>query len=29
MYNASIKVLNKIIENGFEAYIVGRYNRDI
>ena len=29
MYNASIKVLNKIIENGFEAYIVGGYPRDI
>ena len=29
MYNASIKVLQKINEHGFKAYVVGGYVRDL
>lgn len=29
MYNTAIKMLNKIIQNGYQAYIVGGYPRDL
>ena len=29
MYNASLEILKKINDNGFKAYVVGGYVRDL